>query len=568
MFYKNEMRPAAASASASFTPRTSRAQQDAMMYNTGTSEAEEFNAFQANSARDDMKKRAPQHPNQKRGNDNKAKALIIAVAAGVAVLLLIAVIVGIALLGGGDVTYENNTYIAYADGDGNYHVAVNGKVLETDFEGEVEVIPSADRSFAYVLDTGAEGIDVYTLKGKKLESVTLSPATDVLACAELVPGVVYKDGDSCYLYTEETDERITKDIGAANFLISADASTVVYTEPVDNNAGEIQLYIYQNGSPVKSKTGAVPVAISTEGDYVYGTVKDTNGSNKLWVITTEDNVPVQINDSTGFVSVIDMNVDGDELLFSTFDGTDAYTLIYRHKKTTTVKLAKGVLAPAAVDPTIAIYDSFGDIYLTAVNTSGEGSSTATYYLSRQFKINKITSYAGKFDPDGKYFYYINKDQTLIQLDLTDDNYPKDDIDDDVVDFVITEKGNIYSLNEDNELRFYDVSSGNKIRISDIATNISLYSYANEVYFAESDDEDGITIYTSKEGSKKIEAELDSAELTGIPYFSDTHNKKCYAYYYDADEGWMIFYASNGRSFNLISSDCQAINGVEIPDMIG
>ena len=83
---------------------------------------------------------------------------------------------------------------------------------------------------------------------------------------------------------------------------------------------------------------------------------------------------------------------------------------------------------------------------------------------------------------------------------------------------------------------------------------------------------GIGVYffiKSKEGGEKDVAKMDSTQITDVPTFSDPSSKKCYAYYYDVDNNWMLFYTSNGKNFDLISNDCQAINGVSFfEDSVG
>ena len=565
MLNKNNMRPAMAGAAPSYGGNVAHRQNDSLNYQMGTSEAEDFGAFHSFSEKEEPRRPA-KRPTPKKAPDKKA--ILIGVIAAVVFVLLVAVIIGVSLAGGGsNITYTDNTYVAYADGDGNYHVVVNGSVLDDTFEGEVEIVPSTDRSFAYVTDTGLEGVDLYLLKGKKLEAITTSPVSEVLAYAGLEPGVVFKENDKYYLYSEKTgEERITSDITTDNLMISGDASTVVYNVAIDESAGETYLCVYQDGSSSKVTKNCKPAAVSNYGDYVYGVAKDTNGMNNLYVITTKDNEKFAVENSTGFVSITAMNVGGDELLFVCSNETDCNTFAYSFKKGTTTSLAKYLLTPSTVDPRIAVYDTFKGIYLEGYNL--DGTKALTGYLNKKFEWNHIVRAVGKFESEGEFFYYVNDEQSLMQLDLTDDNYPKFKIDDDVVSYTITEKGNVYSLNEDKQLRFYKVSTGKKTRISDDATEISIYNYANEVYFAE-EEAVNVNVYTSKEGGEKDVAKMDSTQITDVPTFSDPSSKKCYAYYYDVDNNWMLFYTSNGKNFDLISNDCQAINGVSFfEDSVG
>ena len=110
--------------------------------------------------------------------------------------------------------------------------------------------------------------------------------------------------------------------------------------------------------------------------------------------------------------------------------------------------------------------------------------TSTYFINKKYEANKISSARGKFSLDGDYFYYINGDGNLIQINLKDKNMISSKVDNDVVDFAVTEKGNVYLLTDEGSLRFYKVSTKKKTRISLDATSISMYTYANTLYFYE------------------------------------------------------------------------------------
>lgn len=570
MFFNHTLRTAAAFAGPNGNMESNVPPQGASVaFQNGATEAEDFHSFHPNSGRESYRAR-PQNRRDARPSENggNKKALIIAVAIAAAVLLLILIVAVAALFDAGHITYENNAYVAFADGDGNFFVSVNGKVLDYEFKGEVEVTPSANNGFAYVTDTSAEGVEIFLLNGKKLEPITSSPVAEVLSFATLEPGVIFRENEKLYLYSEEVgEEMITKDATADNFILSGDASTLVYTAAVENSAGETYLLLYQDGSSTKITKNCEPVALSNYGDYVYGKALSKEGDYNLYLITAKNQEKLLVEKSSGFLSINSMNVKGDEVLFTTTNGKDVYTCLYDLDDHETIQLAKTYLTTAVVDPSIAIYGTFKNIYLQGVNLDlAEGTATATYHLSKRFEVTKVSSYTGRFDRDGKYFYYINNDKTLVQLDLSDDTYTvKNSIDEDVIDFAITEKGNVYSLNEENQLRFYKLSTDKKARIADDITDISMHSYANEAYFTMSDGVD-ISVFTSKEGSDKDLAKWDSTQITDIPYFSNPTSKRTYAYYYDVDNGWMLFYTSNGKSFKLISNDCGAINGVtdELP----
>ena len=138
----------------------------------------------------------------------------------------------------------------------------------------------------------------------------------------------------------------------------------------------------------------------------------------------------------------------------------------------------------------------------------------------------------------------------------------------VLDYAVTEKGNIYLLDDDKNLVFRKTSTGRPDRPSSFATAMSFYHGSNKVYFSEEESE---VIYISEEGSDKDIAKFGSSELTGVPYFSELSGKKCYAVVYDeSKETYSVYYTSNGNRFSYIKdvSDCDEITyGVEIPEAL-
>ena len=577
MFLKNDLRPAVACAAPSAHQAQHANRREHLMFN-GANETDDFNAFGNTSDRPERERRQPrrEEPRQPKAPMNK-KMLLIGAIAAVAVLLLVVIVIVAALSGSKDITYEDNAYLAYADGDGKYHVAVNGKELEHEFEGigenGVEVIPAADNSFAYVIDTGAQGKHVYILQGKELEAVTseASPAINVLAYASLVPGVVVEEEDGIHLYVDGGDERIVKRTAdPQNVMISADASTVVYTALPNNSDGtaERRLYIYKDGSAEPMKM-CLPVAISGYGDYIYG-VGSKDNQSILYVITTKDTEPYLIDNSNGFTAITAMNAKGNEILFTVSNGTQSSTYLHSFKRAgegESIKLGASILKPANADPTVAVYHSFKETYLYAENDLGE--DRGVFFLTKDFAAKRVAPYKGQFDPELKYFYYIGNTASgvgLRQVDLSSDSYPADTVYADVVDFAVSQKGNVYHLDNQGTLRFYKVSEDKNYRpLGYDITGLSFYNYANEIYFAISDMDGVNVVYTSEEGSEKDAAEMDSISITDKVFFSDATSKKTYAYFYDMNENsWKLFYTANGKRFKLISSDCQQINGVEIP----
>ena len=144
MFFKNNIRPAFATASATGNSAQRKAKNNAFTYDAA--DTDDFGSFgaQAQGA-------AGKSGNAPKQSGFKRSSIIIAVAAIVAVILLIVVIVAVASNSSGDIKYEDNTYVAFCDADGIYRVAANGKIVG-EYEYPVELRPAADHSFAYIIE--------------------------------------------------------------------------------------------------------------------------------------------------------------------------------------------------------------------------------------------------------------------------------------------------------------------------------------------------------------------------------------------------------------------------------
>ncbi len=580
MLFNNRMRPAFATANAgtdNYAPRKNR--NDAMMFDANSA-ADDFGAFTSDQTRERAPKRERPAP-QKNSKKGFNRMWIIAIVAVVAVVLL-CVLVGAAILNTSkDVLYTDNTYLAYVEDNGNYRVAVNGTVLEEVFDGETRVIPSLDRSFAYVECNGTDGYLIYVLEGKKLTAITTedSAVTEVLGYAESKPGVLYREDGKVKIYNDAIGEDTVEKNEADNFIISGDASTVIYTRPLEDSATEDRIYMYRDSisAPIGVKN-CKPIKVSDDGKYIYGEGSPDGVISKLYCITTEDAEKQPVCDAD-FGGISAINVTGDEIIYykeaiSAEDNTIGYSAyIYSAKKGESYEIAKGkgIFFPATVDSEVARLGTFADCYLQSISLSdsllGEENAIvgATYYVNKKFESQQIANALGKFSPDEKYFYYIGKNNGLYRKDLTNLDESPEPVytSDEVDDFAVTQKGNVYFL-ADNSLIFYKASTAKKTPISRSATDISMHQYGNKLYFV---NEDETNVYVTEEGSKKELVKFDNVQLTALPEFNTTHAKKTFSYFYDENAGCSLFYTANGKSFKLLTTECDAIETNDLPAWI-
>ena len=183
---------------------------------------------------------------------------------------------------------------------------------------------------------------------------------------------------------------------------------------------------------------------------------------------------------------------------------------------------------------------------------------------------------GKFSPDKKFFYFIDEDQenSLMQLKLNSKDF-KDGLTvvlSDVVDFGVTEGGNIYAMIDARDkdglkgiIYFWDRSDGKTKQTSKSADLDSMTVCVNSVYFAETNAEGNTTVYISTDGSAKKEVEFKSANLIATPEIVMGAGKKGYAFFVDKDGNTKLFYTSNGKKFSSVCDSCKIIGFNEEPE---
>ena len=557
MFNNNSYRPAFEAAGQASSPQNSR-QNSGIFFNTTSSETEDFNSFGSTQQARPARRPAPSKQPGRRSGELDLKKLLIIAASVAAVVLLGIIIVLAATSSGGDLEVKNNSFASY-EIDGKYFVAMNGKTVGAGFDNEIELTPALDNSFAYVTEDTTEGYNIYILEKNELVSVVTSPVAEVVALADYVPGVIYRDGEAFHFYSDDNEDRITKNPTADNFIIAPDASAVAYTLTDDKDQTQTKLYIYVDGISESYATNMLPAGIANGGKYVYayGTVQEDSGAiaKKLYVILPEDNDKIAI--VTGFFNLNYMNIKGDEIIYSSGSlETGVQSYVYNLKKDESFKIGAGVCYPVISDPSVALLSSLKDIVVENVlripNAEGK-ISTATYYVDKKYDSSLISKYNGTLNSEGDKFYYINDDKTLNFIDLNDKNRNIQKIAEGAVDFVVTEKDNVYYLDDDSRLMFYKESTAKKRKVADAVENMVLNSYSNILYY---EIEDDTKAYATEEGSAPEIAKFDRSEIISAPVFATEGQKRTFAYIWNEDtDTFDLYYTSSGKTYNLVASDC-------------
>ena len=526
--------------------------------------------FAVNSESDDLKAFANSHrprrtPSQQKKPNKKSekvyeidlKTILIAAAALVALILLIVMIVVAANSSGSNIEKENNTYVSF-EKDGLYYIAVNGTTLDETFDNEIELVPALDNSFAYVFEKTPDGHLAYVLEKKKLNEAIKSPSGEIIAYAELTPGIIYRDGNNINYFSNNNDDILTRnDPTARNFVISQDASAIAYTVSSDNNANESKLFMYANGVRQSYATNMVPVAVSKGGKhlYAYGISSEDFVTKNLYVINTLDDEKLEID--SNFYSANALNIKGDELVYTLSTEKGYQTKIYNTKKEKSYMIGGGICEPMTAGNTVKLATFKSAVFEnTFIPDGADRSYSATYFVNKSYKATKLSKYNGTLNSDGDVFYFVDLDDTLYSVEIGKKKAEPEEIAIGVIEFVITEKDNLYYL-DDSKYLWFDKLSGGKKQIETQVADISFNVYSNTLYFEIIDDE---SIYSTEEGSGKIAVKFAKDDIDTIPEFLDNGLKRTFTVVFDAESStYNIYYTSTGKSFKLIEEECNAVN---------
>ena len=608
MLFKNDVKPALAYAGAAGENTWTNAKKD--VFTAMSADGDDFGNFSASASAKDTKQNNRSQPRKNNKGNKKfpIKGLLIAIGVIAAVILLIAIIVAVFNTPKSGTKISDNAYFYYVDSDNKYHVVVNGDEIKETFDNEIEIFPAANNSFAYILETveederGNSGMKMHILEGKKLKSSDML-IDEYVQFARCKPGIIYKYNNSYGIFKGDTEDIITEEKSANNFIISDDAKTIVYTLESSKKKGLNILYCFQGLIEEDIYEGMTPVAISPDGRYVYGTI-DSSETGILCYLDLEKKEIVRkdiTNKSYGeFHGITEMNAEGTEIIFySTIK--DKTTLeekivsfFYQIGDKSPTLLSQGIFTLADYDPTKLAPSTFKDAYFVAQKAiieveeeiededeedeedtthttvvETEGVITYRFKKNGNKNVTELAKAEGKFSPDGKYFYFIKNSDgktSLARIALSASDYEEATVafQNKPLNFALTQKGDIYVLNEsgsETTANLIFIPSSNleaKQRITSNADKESLRACGNTVYFTETignDEDAATTVYTSTDGSDKVKADFAGKELSESPYIITGSGRNAYAFSLDEDGAMMLFFTSNGKSFELVSDSC-------------
>jgi sugar lactone lactonase YvrE len=551
---------------------------------------DDFNSFGDTSAKSGASAQRPkQQQQQKRQRPSNTprrksnplsklspKVILIGVAVLVAVVLLICLLVAVFSSPDKAIEKENNVYKIYVTADGgSYGILSNGKKIDHTFDGEIELYPAKDYSFAYVFeevltDDGNTVTRMYILDGKKLDLVQ-AEADKIIKWADYEPGIIFKEGGVVQFYSENAFEDISSDPSADNFIISGDASTVVYTELSGRDRETTTVKYFRNAgfNDIGSTEGLIPTAISNDGTYVYA----YDETNALYYIEVSkrgasfEQKPIVESTAYTFNSVNSLNVDGTEVVFSyVHTNGKLVSWIYQVGNKKPVAIGEGKFEYLPDNNKTVCPSSLIDAYFIAESTvtdeDGDSEKIISTYLYDGKKARKLADEIGQFSPDGKYFYYIDSESAdFVRVPLSSKNFEEDAV---VVtraieSFVLTEKGDIYTYSKPSssaggKIVFRKASDSTSKSVSHRSDTGSMFLCGSTIYFAETLN-DELKIYSSTDGATKEEVTFKKVICATPLTIEMGAGDKGYAYFVDANGDTKLLYTSNGKTFDIVLDAC-------------
>ena len=185
MLFKNNMRPAFATAGATDRAGSHLSKIKEFFTKSEQSADDDFNAFGSTSDKQQRsappRQERPQQPKRPPQKRKKPSApiqwrpiLTIAAAVAAVILLITIIVVIICAAPAKNIEAEDNIFAVIVDEKNNYRIVSNGELLDEEFKADsVKIIPAENYAFAYVevaISTGKNpGIEMYILEDDELE---------------------------------------------------------------------------------------------------------------------------------------------------------------------------------------------------------------------------------------------------------------------------------------------------------------------------------------------------------------------------------------------------------------
>lgn len=398
----------------------------------------------------------------------------------------------------------------------------NGKLADDTIDGRVTYVKHSLDGKTALLGTEDATLYVFTKKGL----VSVDENVKAFKLAADGSAVVYVNEDSELVYynvSKKEKKTVTDEIPASvlsSFAVSPDGKSVLYLEGSDTDS---TMCVWTNGKSTEIGDGLAPIGLTSKGKliYYYDTEKDSiyvqkNGKDPVKLVNDIKDV---------YEMSIVFNADHTQVLFS----ANGWYISDNGKEK--VKLTSSEISKFGnySDAVNAVSATMGSFY---ASTSPVIEFEKQYFLTEERQlcyINKkleavvvaenVSSY--KATPSYSAVYYTDGDE-LYRAEGYKKKFKK--VADDVDKFYITEDGTkCYFINNDDAL-MYVKKTGKPKKIADDVYTVTLTHDGYAIFLSDFSIENGGTLYSSRNGSKKKRIAEDviyfDAEVDGTYYSVD------------------------------------------------
>lgn len=470
----------------------------------------------------------------------------------VACLLLLTTTLGLAGCAGASANMDDTLVFGAYVCNGKLTVAINDETYEWgNTTADLRLYEGANRSFSFLHD--ADGKRVFVVQEKDTD--TLTDIESILAVAACAPSMICRKSDGVYVYHDGELNQVTTDQTAANFVISGDGSTVLYSTDNGQNR-HLRVRVSDRDVLVAQNPNVVPVAASLEGDVYFGV--RTDGSQLYRFESDRDELltpaytEVSMPEIGRFGGALGMTEDAESLLFYMYAGDDERTYLYDEKDERFTLLADDILIP---DDTA--WDSvYPETFMNRFFVEPDDDELTTYVL-KEDGIREIAEKPGKITPNGKEFYFIDDGGRLIRVTVgTKTKEPTQAVvSESVRAFELTASGDAYYVKAENGLSsiyYYNAAKKKSTVVSNECQPASLMVVGDHAYFC-TDAASGSSLYHTKDGkiASLVEDQFDDTTPKGAPTLLASRGDHALVYF-EADR--TLFYTKNGKKFKQVASD--------------
>lgn len=418
-----------------------------------------------------------------------------------------------------------------------YSPSQNGAIILNDGENTGKIVSgksiscvryNSDSTACAVLMSDGATYSLHTVKGGKSRKLADNCTSEIV--------ISYKGSRVVYLDASDTlyRDKAVIDESVKSFAVSPDASAVIYVKSQEDGD---KLYLYIKGKSTAVGDGYTPVAVSSDGEYIYV----LTGDNSFCILSPDGTMKSKLCSDMVSDSFL-FSEDFSAVVFSDGD----YTYMSAEGKSR-VRLVPGVAKPSVPDTQELRLDSAGnsrivgsaltDVFYSSENGNG---TSALFYVHEDGTRTDIAASAKKFT--------VTDDDMLTYLDAQGRIYAYNGKESELV---ISGAGDFQATSK-NRYIYYMTSAGEVHSVK--GSNNQLIANGAYRFYLNSDDLLYI-IMTDRKLYSVNGARRSDVIAENVSFCDGNGNFFCYAADFNSDTGtYDMYITDNGKKFTLAAED--------------